>query len=106
MKDNSLELWLKHNSIKENNIYVEKLLKKFKIDKYNFINNGYGEEDLLLSYNNIEYKLSIDEFDKCLKIFKKNLSGNKKKKEYYHLSKEIYGVGLMYEALKLIVKSK
>ena len=97
------ELWLKSVSIKDNKEYIEKLLRKFKIGHYNFIYNGY-DEDLILSHNINEYKLSIDEYDKCLKIFKKNLCYNKKKKEYYHLWKIETGVDVWYNALKDIVK--
>ena len=98
------ELWLKQISIKKNQNYIEKLLHKCKMNNYNFTYNGYGDYDLLLNYNNNEYKISIDDFEMCLKVFKKNQTRNKKNKEFYHLVKCIYGLDAWYECLKLIKK--
>lgn len=95
--------WLKSVSIEDNKEYIENLLKKFKINTYNFIYNGY-REDLKITYNLNEYQLSIDEYDKCLKIRKKNQCYNKKKKEYYHLWKVIDGPDVWCDGLKNIIK--
>lgn len=97
--------WIKFGSAMKNEQYVEKLLKRCKIDNYKFSHNGYGDYDLYLIFKMNTYKISVNEIKKCLEVFKKDIyrKAQKRKKEYFIFKKDIYGVDCWYDSIKFIM---
>ena len=99
-----MSYWYKLYSPKINQISIEKLLKKFKIEKYNFTYNGYGDYDIFIAYKLYNYKLEIDENQEKLFLYKiiyKRKGG--KKKPYLNLIKTFHN-DVYYNSLKEITK--
>ena len=63
--NNFNELWRDKNSYDENKDYIEKILKKFNINKYNATINCYGEVDLYIDRGLKKYVVQLD-FNNCV----------------------------------------
>lgn len=96
--------WYKLYSPKLNQDRIEKLFKKFNIEKYNFANNGYGDYDVYIRIGLYSYKLEINPKKEELIIYKnityKNYNSSK---EIYLHSKTIHN-DVWFNALKFITK--
>ena len=97
------KLWINHYSVNKNEEYIIKLMKLFKIKNYNFTYNRYGEMDIHLTYNAIEYRLEINEDDESLFLYKKIIKrkGQKHPKTYSKLIKK-FKDDVWYKSLKYI----
>lgn len=99
----SSERWFNRNSFDMNYDMAVKILKRFNIEDYHFVNDSYGNLALIITKNLKKYKLEIhqtDYFDKdfkrmetssCMIIyrFKVHRSAQKHFKEYMEEKKRI-----------------
>lgn len=96
--------WYNVYSPKINQELIEKLLRKFKIEKYNFINNGYGDYDILIEYGLYTYKLELNEIEELLYIYRKSSFRNDKGYlEYNKPYKKIHN-DVWYKSFKEITR--
>lgn len=96
--------WISFGSAIKNEKYIKGLLKKFDIVNYSFSINGYGDYDLYLVLGLNTYKISINEEKSALEVYEKITfrKAQKKKKEYFIIRKEFFGLDCWYESLKFI----
>lgn len=97
--------WVSFGSALKNENYIEKLLKKHKIENYMFSHNGYGDYDLYLNINIDTYKISVDEINSCLNIYKKDIfrKAQKRRKEYFIFKKKVTGYDCWLDSIKYVV---
>lgn len=99
-----MDLWFKSVSLEDNEDYVEKLLRKFKISKYNVVYDNSGNLSLLFELNIDSYKCYIDRDEKELVLLKRNKANNTKNKDFFHLCKKFPGHDCWYDMFKFIAK--
>jgi hypothetical protein len=93
--------WIERNSIKTNEGYIEKLLKHYKIERYNFTINDL-DEDLTISMGK-RYLVRVNTDEMYYALLEENLASNPQKKEKYHLVRKFTGdTDVMYDVLKFI----
>jgi hypothetical protein len=97
--------WFNSVSIERNEEYVQKLCKKFNIDKYSIIYSD-GQLDLLFEYGVEAYRCELDQRAKQLILLKRNKTKNSKGKAYYHVCKKFEGHDVWYDMFKFVVKGK
>lgn len=99
--------WYELYSPKKNEETIEKLLKKFELEKYNFVMNNYGDYDLMITSGLYSYKLHLDEKKELLYIYRKSLlnGGGKFCKEYFKPCKQFHN-DVWYNSIKYIKKDK
>lgn len=76
--------WYKLHNFSDNMNYCRKVLSKFDIHKYHFVNDGYGGVALLIELGLNSYRVEID-IDNCKMIIKKKQTrrmGQKHPKDY------------------------
>ncbi len=96
--------WYETYSPQKNQELIEKLLKKFKIEKYNFVCNGYGDYILLVEYGLYTYKLELKEKEENLYIYRKSTFRNDKNcLEYSKVYKKIHN-DVWFKSFKEITK--
>lgn len=98
--------WISFASAMNNETYIEKLLKRYKITDYHFSANGYGDYDLYLVYGLDTFKISIDETTSKLIIYRKTVyrKAQKKRKEYFIKVNSIGGVDCWLECIWYIIR--
>ena len=97
--------WIDTNSFKKNEGYIHKLLKFYKFEEnkdYKLIYNGYGDYDLLITWNRKTYKIQIDEESQCYNLLARNEANNIKRKERYHFLESFHGDDLILKIIKHI----
>lgn len=98
-------LWFNSVSLEDNEDYIYKLCRKFKINNYNAVYES-GQLCLLFEVGIDTYKCSIDKKEQFLILLKKNKSRNLKHKEFYHVIKKFPGHDCWYDMFKFIMKQK
>lgn len=76
LSKNNIERWFERNNLDDNQEYVEKILKKFNINKYHFFYDKYGNLSLLIENNLKKYKIIIDDSDLIFKIYRCDVHSN------------------------------
>lgn len=100
------DMWFNHNDYDQNEDYIEKLLKRFDITKYNPTINVYGCSDLVIEKNLKKYKIELDTIE-CvanIKRCKVRLGDAKFSKEYMPTVKVVDKTSIWYDCLKWIDK--
>lgn len=98
------ELWRKHNDYDDNKDYIDKILKRFKVHKYNVTVNQWGGTDLLIEQGLRKYKIELD-YDKCVAYIKRGkmtYRSSKDSKEYMPIKKTISKDSIWYDAIKWV----
>ncbi len=97
--------WYEIYSPKNNQELIEKLLKKFKIEKYNFVCDGYGDYNILIEYGLYTYKLELNKKEELLYIYRKSTfrGGDKGHLEYTKPYKKIRN-DVWFKSFKEITK--
>lgn len=99
--------WEKLNSPRLNSDYIEKLFKFYKINKYNFIPNGYGDYYVEVSYGLFDYKLDLNIELEKLFIFKKDsLRKWEKGSKEYRKPCKTFSNDIWLNSIKYIKKNK
>lgn len=83
--------WYKLNNFKDNENYCKKILEKFNIKKYHFVNDSFGSLALIIDLGLNSYKVEIDKVE-CKMVIKKKLTrrnAQKHPKEYLKIVKTI-----------------
>jgi len=107
-KDLQISLWLKRNSIKNNEDYFIKLFDHFGIKEsnYHFINDGFGDYSVIIKLG-ISYLIQINSELMCYNLlFEAKATKNVKyisKKDKNNARIRFFGENVMYEALEEIM---
>ena len=62
--------WFKDNNLSDNQMYAEKILEKFKLYKYHFVYDAYGNLSLLIENNLKKYKININRKKHLMEIYR------------------------------------
>ena len=95
--------WFRLNNFDDNLEYTKKVLRKFNIDKYHFVNDGYGGLALLIEIGLNSYRIEVD-MDRCEMIIKKKRLRRikaKHPKEYMDVIKKFTHDGI-YESIRFV----
>lgn len=98
------ERWFERNSFDKNQDLVEKILNRFNVKNYHFVNDSYGNLALIITKNLKKYRLEIYQKEYYDKDFERNetesymiikrcevhRNGQKHSKEYMVEKKRIY----------------
>jgi len=101
-EDIHVDLWLKRNSIKEKEDYLNKVMHQHGIN-CNFTHNRYGEYDIWFTYMRKNYRIEINEQELCYNLLEENMAGIKMKNKY-HLVEKFYGDDILYKIIKYVQK--
>ncbi len=93
--------WYSRHNFDDNMDYTLKVLDKFNIKKYHFVNDGYGNSALIIDIGLNNYKIKVDGYKQEMVILKKNVTrkGSKHVKEYLDVVKS-YKNDCCYECIK------
>lgn len=99
------ERWFKLNDLEQNQEYVEKILKKFNLNKYHFIYDKYGILSLLVENNLKKYKVIVNIAESNFEIYRCEVHMfSKHTKENMVLKKKIND-DCIYNSIKWIAKN-
>lgn len=97
--------WISFGSAKNNEQYIECLLKRLGVSDYNFCVNGYGDYDLYATVGLNTFKVAINELEQKLELYQKRSyrKAQKQSKEYFTLIHKEGGLDCWLNTLKHIV---
>ena len=97
--------WFKDNNLSDNQMYAEKILEKFKLYKYHFVYDAYGNLSLLIENNLKKYKININRKKHLMEIYRCEVHIQFKKctKENMILKKS-FEENCIFNAVKWIAK--
>lgn len=95
--------WFDRNNFDNNKEYTKKILEKFDLKKYHFVNDSCGCLALLIEVNLNSYRIEINSYDKISEIYKKEYRrlGQRHPKEYMRLIKT-YDTDCIYNSIRWV----